>query len=306
MASAARKRSHSFIRRSTGDKIADVIIALVMLLLVCFFLYPLLNMVSISLSSEFAVLRADVTFYPIGFNPQAYSLIFQSRDLWRSFANTVFVAVAGCACSLVALSVAAYPLAYGDFYGKRLYTMFIMFTMWFSGGIIPTFLTITRLGLLNTHWSLILNALMSAYNIVIIRSYFQSIPLSIVESAKIDGANDFRILAQLIIPLSKPVLATVSLWVIVGHWNDYLNPLMFLSKRETFTLQMILKEMVLNAESSIYNISMVSEGSVAGAAALGQQTRNAVLVVAMIPMCILYPFIQRYFVGGVMLGSVKG
>ena len=302
----ARKKPRNFIRRSRGDKIADVIIALVMIILVAFFLYPLFNMISISLSSEFAVLRADVTFYPIGFNPQAYSLIFKSQDLWRSFANTCFVAIAGVICSLGALSLAAYPLAYGDFYGKKLYTVFIMFTMWFSGGIIPTFLNISRLGLYNSHWALILNALMSAYYIVIVRSYFQSIPISIVESAKIDGANDFRILVQLILPLSKPVMATVALWVIVGHWNDYLNPLMFLSKRENYTLQLILKEMVLSAESSIYNISMVSEGSVAGAAALGQQTRNAVLVVAMIPMCILYPFIQRYFVGGVMLGSVKG
>ena len=306
MVFAKGRRKRHYIRRSAGDKIADVIITLVMLLLLCFFLYPLMNMVSISVSNEVAVLRADVTFYPIGFNPQAYSLIFKSSELWRSFANSVYVALVGCVCSLVGLSMAAYPLAYGDFYGKRLYTMFIMFTMWFSGGIIPTFLTITKLGLYNTHWALILNVLMSAYYIVIVRSYFQSIPISIVESARIDGANDFRILAQLIIPLSKPVLATVSLWVIVGHWNDYLNPLMFISSRENYTLQMILKEMVLNAESSIHNISMTAEGSAAGSAALGQQTRNAVLVVAMIPMCILYPFIQRYFVGGVMLGSVKG
>ena len=150
-----------------------------------------------------------------------------------------------------------------------------------------------------------MNLLMSAYYVVIVKSYFQSIPVSIVESARIDGANDFRILFQLIIPLSKPVLATVSLWVIVSHWNDYLNPLMFLSSRENYTLQLILKELVLNAESSIHNVSMVSTSATGGAAALGQQTRNAVLVVAMLPMIVLYPFVQRYFVSGVMLGSVK-
>lgn len=300
-----KKRRQNFIRRSTGEKIADVILTLVMILLLCFFLYPLLNMISISFSDEYAVLRADVTFYPIGFNPQAYALIFQSQDIWRSLGNSCFVALVGCVCSLVGLCLAAYPLAYGQFYGKKLYNMMILFTMWFSGGIIPTFLTIMQLGLYNTHWALILNMLMSAYYIVIVRSYFQSVPISIVESARIDGANDFRILFQLIIPLSKPVLATVALWVIVGHWNDYLNPLMFLSSRENYTLQMVLKELVLSAESSIYNISMVATGSTGGAAALGQQTRNAVLVVAMIPMCILYPFVQRYFVSGVMLGSVK-
>lgn len=251
------------------------------------------------------MLRADVTFYPIGFNPQAYDLILQSEDLWRSIYNSTFVALVGCVCSLIGLSLAAYPLAFAQFYGKRLYNLLILFTMWFQGGIIPLFLTMQSLGLYNSLWSLILNLMLSAYNVVIVRSYFSGLPVSIVESARIDGANDFIILFRLIIPLSKPVLATVALWVIVGHWNDYLNPLMFLSDRQNYTLQLILKELVLNAESSIHNISVATSGSTAGAAALGQQTRNAVLVVAMIPMVILYPFVQRYFVGGVTLGAVK-
>lgn len=301
-----RRRNGEFIRRSTGDKIADAILNVVMFLMLCFILYPLLNMFSISLSNEYAVLRADVTFYPIGFNPQAYDLIFKNQDLWRSFGNSIFIAGVGCVLSLVGLCIAAYPLAYGNFYGKRAYSLFILFTMWFNGGIIPQFLTIRELGLYNTHWALILNMLLSAYNIVIVRSYFQSIPTSIVESARIDGANDFLILFKLIIPLSKPVLATVAMWIIVGHWNDYLNPLMFLSDRENYTLQMILKELVLNAESSIHNISMTGSKQTSGAVALGQQTRNAVLVVAMVPMLIVFPFVQRYFVSGVMLGSVKG
>lgn len=301
-----KRRRSDFIRRSPGEKIADGILLAVMILLLCFFLYPLLNMFSISLSDEFAVLRADVTFFPIGFNPQAYTLIFQSQDLWRSIGNSLFIAGVGCLCSLVGLCLAAYPLAFGEFYGKKIYSFLILFTMWFQGGIIPQFLTIQQLHLYDTLWALILNGLISAYNVVIVKSYFQSIPISIVESARIDGANDFRILFQLIIPLSKPVLATVALWIIVGHWNDYLNPLMFLSSRKNYTLQLILKELVLNAESSIHNVSAVSTTATGGAAALGQQTRNAVLVVSMIPMVILYPFVQRYFVSGIMLGSVKG
>lgn len=304
-AKLAHKHHGDFIRRSRGEKIADGVLLAFMILLLCFFLYPLLNMFSISLSDEYAVLRADVTFYPIGFNPQAYDLIFQSQDLWRSIGNSLFVAIVGCALSLAGLSLAAYPLAFAQFYGKKLYSFLILFTMWFQGGIIPQFLTIQQLGLYDSLWALIMNLLMSAYYVVIVKSYFQSIPVSIVESARIDGANDFRILFQLIIPLSKPVLATVSLWVIVSHWNDYLNPLMFLSSRENYTLQLILKELVLNAESSIHNVSMVSTSATGGAAALGQQTRNAVLVVAMLPMIVLYPFVQRYFVSGVMLGSVK-
>ena len=306
-AKAPRMKKGEFIRRSRGDRIADVCINIWMVLLLLFFLYPLLNMLSISISSDAAVLSGQVTFYPVGFNAGAYSLIFSYGDLWLSFGNTIFVAGVGCFLSLIFLCLAAYPLAFGGkFYGRRLYNLFILFTMWFNGGMIPLFLTIGQLGLQNSLWSLIFNGLMTAYYVVIVRSYFQSVPDSIVESARLDGANDFIILFRLIVPLSKPVLATVALWVIVGHWNDYLNPLMFLSSRDKYTLQLRLKEMVLNAETSTMNISMSKSSGANIAAALGQQTKNAVLVVAMIPMIILYPFIQRYFVGGVMLGSVKG
>lgn len=300
------RKSHGFIRRSRGEKIFNVCNIVFMVIFLAFILYPLLNMISISMSNEYAVLRAEVTFYPKGFNAQAYELIFQSTELWRSVFNSLFVAIVGCLCSLLLLSLAAYPLAFGDFYGKKAFNALILFTMWFSGGIIPTFLTIIQIGLYNSLWSLIVNGMLTAYNVVIVRSYFDSIPVSIVESAHIDGANDFRILFQLVLPLSKPVLATVALWVIVGHWNDYLNPLIFLSDRANYTLQLTLKEMVLNAESSIHNISMAKANTTGGAAALGQQVRNAVLVVSMIPMVILYPFVQRFFIGGVMLGSVKG
>ncbi len=301
-----RKKSGDFIRRSRGEKIFGGVNLFLMILLLCFFLYPLLNMLSISCSNEYAVLRAEVTFFPIGFNPQAYEMIFQTQELWRSVANSLFVALVGCVSSLIMLSLAAYPLAFAKFYGKKIYTFLILFTMWFNGGIIPTFLTIMQLGLYDSLWSLIFNSMVSAYYVVIVRSYFSSIPISVVESARIDGANDFKILFQLILPLSKPVLATVALWVIVGHWNDYLNALLFISSKENYTLQLVLKELVLNADSSIYNISMSSTVSTGGAVALGQQVRNAVLVVAMIPMVILYPFVQRYFVSGIMLGSVKG
>ena len=185
MAQTAAKPAHKhhgdFIRRSRGEKIADGVLLLFMILLLCFFLYPLLNMFSISLSDEYAVLRADVTFYPIGFNPQAYDLIFQSQDLWRSIGNSLFVAIVGCALSLAGLSLAAYPLAFAQFYGKKLYSFLILFTMWFQGGIIPQFLTIQQLGLYDSLWALIMNLLMSAYYVVIVKSYFQSSPVSIVD-----------------------------------------------------------------------------------------------------------------------------
>lgn len=303
---AKKRRYGEYIKRSRGEKAFNGFNILLMMLLCLFFLFPMLNVVSISLSNEYAVLRGDITIYPIGFNGQAYEKIFNNKDLWNSMFNSVFVAGVGCIAGLAALSIAAYPLAFGDFPGKKLYNVLILITMWFSGGIIPSFLTIARLGLHNSLWALILNTLITAYHVVIVRSYFESIPLSIVESARMDGANDFLILFKLIVPLSKPVLATVALWIIVGHWNDYLNALIFISGRDKYTLQLVLKELVLNAESSIYNVSAASSSDTAGAAALGVQVRNAVLVVSMIPMVILYPFAQRYFISGVTLGAVKG
>ena len=304
-----RKKGHEgdFIKRSRGEKIFNVCNIVFMVLLLIFLLYPVLNVVSISVSNETQVMAANVTFYPIGFNPQAYTTIFKDQSLWHSIWNTVFVAGVGCVLSLVALSIAAYPLAFGDFYGKKFYTMAIMFTMWFQGGIVPMFLTMQALGLYDNLWALILNGLISAYNVVIIRSYFTSIPMSVIESARIDGANDFRILFRLVIPLSKPVLATVALWVIVGHWNDYMNPLILVSSTSNKTLQLELKSMVLAAESSTSNLATLSKTeSMKGVAALNTQIKNAVLVVSMVPMIAIYPFIQRFFVSGVMLGSVKG
>jgi putative aldouronate transport system permease protein len=293
------------IRRTGGEKIFAALNCLVMGVLVAAFLYPLLNMAAISLSGDLAVLRAEVTFFPIGFTTAPYRKIIANALLWRSIFNTVFVALAGCVLSLVMISVAAYPLAFADFYGKKLYTALIIFTMWFSGGIIPTFMTIRSLGLHNSLWSLIVNGLLTGYYVVIARSYFQSIPISMVESARIDGANDYGILFRIIIPLSKPVLATIALWVIVGHWNDYLQPLIFLSDRNKYTLQLVLKEIVLKSESSLYGLSAASSSNFEGVADLGPQVRNAALVVSMIPMIAFYPFVQRYFVSGIMLGAVK-
>lgn len=293
------------MKLSLGERVFAAVNYGIMGLLLASFLYPLLNMAAISLSGDVPVLRSEVTFYPIAFTLAPYRKIIANVLLWRSIFNTIFVAFAGCALSLVMISLAAYPLAFADFYGKKLYTALIIFTMWFSGGIIPTFMTIRNLGLHNSLWSLIVNGLLTGYYVVIARSYFQSIPLSLVESARIDGANDYGILFRIIIPLSKPVLATIALWVIVGHWNDYLQPLIFISGRNRYTLQLVLKEIVLNSESSLYGLSAAASSNYEGVADLGPQVRNAALVVSMIPMIIFYPFVQRYFVSGIMLGAVK-
>jgi len=268
------------------------------------FLYPFVNMIAISLSGSLNVLRGEITFYPIGMNLGAYEMVLANKALWRSYANTITIAGLGCGCSLLALSFAAYPLAFSNFYGKRIYNFLILFTMWFSGGMIPTFLVIQNLGLVDSKWALVLNLLLSGYYVIIVRSYFEGIPLSLVECSRIDGANDFQILFRVVIPLSKPVLATVALWVIVAHWNDYFYPLMFIRKFENQTLQMVLKDIVLKSDAMMYE--MTSSGGLDAIGAVSDQVKNAVLFVSLAPMLMIYPFLQRYFVGGVMLGAVKG
>lgn len=300
------KKTGNTIRLTRSEKIFAAVNYFVMSLFLVSFLYPLFNLAAVSLSSDVPVLRAAVTFYPKEFTLAPYEKIIANTMLWRSMFNTLFVAIAGAAVSLAAISVAAYPLAFAKFYGKKVYMGLIIFTMWFNGGIIPTFMTIRNLGLLNSLWALIINGLMTGYYVVIARSYFQSIPVSMVESARIDGANDYGILFRIIIPLSKPVLATIALWVIVAHWNDYLNALIFISDRDKYTLQRVLKEVVLGMDASLYGLSAATKESYAsGVADLGPQVRNAALVVSMIPMIIIYPFVQRYFISGIMLGAVK-
>ena len=283
----------------------DAVLLALMLVLALQIVVPLVHVLAMSLSTQKEYLDTPLLLMPMKPTLSAYDALFADGRIWIGYRSTLSLVALAVPLNLFLTTSLAYGLSRGHFPGRRLLMYMIVFTMLFQGGIIPLFLTMQSLGLYNSLWSLILNLMLSAYNVVIVRSYFSGLPVSIVESARIDGANDFIILFRLIIPLSKPVLATVALWVIVGHWNDYLNPLMFLSDRQNYTLQLILKELVLNAESSIHNISVATSGSTAGAAALGQQTRNAVLVVAMIPMVILYPFVQRYFVGGVTLGAVK-
>lgn len=288
------------IRKSWAERLFDAVVHLVLILFALMIILPFMNLFSISISDELAIMGGKVTILPVGLSWQSYIKVFQTRSIMNAYGNTIVVAIGGCALSLLMTSIAAYPLAYGDFAGKRLYNILIMVTMWFSGGMIPSFVVMSNLGLVDTHLSLILSALISAYNVLILRTFFTSIPKSLVESAHIDGANDYRILMQIIIPLSKAGLATIGLWVFVGHWNDYMTPLLYLRTIDKYTLQLVLREMVLTSESS--SLMELMEGN---RTALPEQLKHAAIVVAMVPVLAIYPFAQRYFVSGVLLGSVK-
>ena len=293
-------------KRSASQRAFTVFNTVLMILFMAVILYPVLNMFAISLSEDTPVLTGSVTFYPKGLDLNAYEKAFQNRMLMRSYLNTIIISVAGCLCSLVFTSLAAYPLAFGDFYGKKIISFLIMFTMWFGAGMIPTFMVVRMLHLIDNMLSLVLVSLISAYNTIILRNYYESIPMSLVESGYLDGANDFQVLLHIVTPMAKPSLAIIALWVVVGHWNDFFNPLIYLNSTDKYTLQLVLRDIVLEATGTeIYGMNQTTVDGLSHTA-ISEQTKNAVVFLATVPMLILYPFLQKYFVKGMMLGAVKG
>ena len=284
-----------------------IINAAVMILFMIIIMYPILNMLAISLSEDTAVLTGRVTVYPMGLDLGAYEKAFQNRLLMRSYLNTILVAAGGCVCSLVLTSMAAYPLAYGTFYGKKLISFLIMFTMWFSAGMIPTYMVVRNLNLIDNLFSLVLVSLVSAYHTIILRNYYESIPASLVESGYLDGANDFQILGHIITPMAKPALAIIALWVVVGHWNSFFAPLIYINSMEKYTLQLVLRDIVINATGiELYGMNPTAIENGISEAAISEQTKNAVVFLSILPMLVLYPFLQKYFVKGMLIGAVKG
>ena len=293
-------------KRTVSQKCFTIFNTLFMIIFMILILYPVLNILAISLSEDTAVLTGSVTFYPMGLDLSAYEKAFTNRLLLSSYMNTVLVAVTGCIFTLIFTSMAAYPLAFCDFYGKKVVSFMIMFTMWFSAGMIPSFMVVKTLGLGNTLASLVIVSLISAYNTIILRNYYESIPASLVESAYLDGANDFGVLAKIITPMAKPALAIIALWSVVGHWNDFFAPLIYINDTKKYTLQLVLRDIVLEASGTeLYGMSTTTvEGS--SHSAISEQTKNAVVFLAMVPMLVIYPFLQKYFVKGMMIGAVKG
>ena len=297
---------HTAGKKTFSQKLFIVANTTFMILFMIVILYPVLNIFAISLSEDTPVLTGRVTVYPIGWDTTAYENAFNNRMLLRSYVNTVLLAIVGSGLSLVLTSLAAYPLAYCEFYGKKVISFLIMFTMWFSAGMIPTFMVIRNLGLINSMLSLIFLHLISAYNTIILRNYYESIPHALVESAYLDGANDFQVLIKIVTPMAKPSLAIILLWCIVGHWNDFFNPLIYLNSTDKYTLQLVLRDIVLEASGT--ELFGMTNTTLDGAShsAISEQTRNAVVFLAMVPMLIIYPFLQKYFVTGMMIGAVKG
>lgn len=291
------------IKRSLGEKVFDVLNILFMIGLMVATLYPFLYVAFASVS-EVPKLTAHqgVLYRPLGFSLKAYAAVFADNKVLMGYANTIFYVVVGTALNLAMTVLGAYGLSKRNLYWGKIIMFVIIFTMFFGGGLIPTFLLVKGIGLYNSRMALIIPGLISTWNLIIMRTYFQSIPESLQESAKIDGANDFRILLRVILPLSGPVLAVITLFYGVGHWNSWFNAMVYLRDRKLYPLQLILREILIISES----ISTSGDTHELDKIGIAETIKYATIIVATVPILLVYPFLQKYFVKGVMIGAIKG
>ncbi len=270
-------------------------------------LYPVANVFSISLSHPNEVARG-ITWLPRRLDLSAYEFIADHPMIGVGYRNSLIYLVVGTTVNLIMTCMCAYPLSKKHLVGRKFVMMLIVFTMFFSGGLIPTYLLVRALGMVNTMWALIIPGAIAAYNMIILRTFFQSIPADLEESAFLDGAGRWRILASIVLPLSKAGLAAIGLFYALGHWNSYFNALIYLNDAEKYPLTMIVRDIVLQ---EVVLKRQELEGDVFDAerearfAAYTQNFRYATVFVSIIPMLIVYPFLQRYLVQGVMIGSLK-
>lgn len=292
------------IKLSNGEKIFQAI-AVVFVSLMCFtMLYPFIHQLSISLSTPKEAVRMGFHFYPKEFSYEAYKLAFQSYGLWNGFANSMFRTVVGTVLSLVFMLMAAYPLSKKDFPLRKFYTMLIIFTMFFGGGLIPTFLLIRGIGLYDSIWVYILPGLISTFYMLILRNFLMSTPRELEDSAKMDGANEFQIVLKIIIPLSKPVLATLGLWTAVNHWNAWFDSLIYIQDSSKQVLQIFLRKLVI--ENNTSDLNQIIQTGYENRNVSPESVKAAVLMITILPMVALFPYLQKFFTKGIMVGSLKG
>ena len=296
--------------RTRGDKIFDFCNVIFMLLVLLVALYPLYFTVIASLSSPYEVMRGNVILAPKGFTIDAYRNVFMNDDIWIGYRNSTFYTIVGTLYALCLTIPCGYVLSRKELPGKNLFMVYFMITMYFSGGMIPSYLLVKELKLLNTPWALILGG-MSVYNMIITRTFYKnSIPDELYEAAKIDGANEYRTFFQVALPLSKSIIAVIALYVMVGIWNSYFNALLYVTNQDLYPLQLILRNiLLLNEQMKLIDVSAMDEDMIADAnkrALMAEGMKYSLIFISSLPMLIAYPFVQKHFVKGVMIGAVKG
>jgi putative aldouronate transport system permease protein len=291
--------NNRLVKDTKADKVFMGFNYIFVILSVAIVLYPLIYIISASISNPQAVNSGEMWLFPKGFTMEGYKTILQNNSIWRGYLNTIYYTVLGTSINLIVTLPAAYALSRPDFYGHKTFTTFMLITMFVSGGLIPSYLLVKNLHMLNTVWALVLPGAVSVYNIVVTRTFFQTtIPREMEEAAIIDGCSDFKLFFKIILPLSTPIIAVMALFYGVGHWNSYFS-----------ALQMVLREiLVLNDMSSTPTGGMTAEMAelMYSKQQLAAIIKYGVMIVSTLPIIVVYPFLQKYFVKGMMVGSVKG
>ncbi len=272
-------------------------------------LYPLIYVVSASFSDPYKVSSGEMWLLPKGFTLEGYKRLFNYSEIWLSYLNTIYYTVVGTAFNLAVTLPCAYSLSRKDFQGKGLIMLIIVITMFFSGGLIPSYINIKNLKLLNTRLIIIIGGATSAYNIIVSRTFFSTtIPIELQEASKIDGCSNWKLFLKIVLPLSKPLIAVMALFFGVGHWNSYFGPMIYLRDRKLFPLQLILREILIQSKVSAEMVAVDSDMALAveELARISEMIKYTSIIVATVPMLVLYVFLQKYFVKGVMIGAIKG
>jgi len=292
------------IKQSMGERVFDLVNGLIMIVLMIITLYPLLYVlfVSFSVPGEYMRYGGNLLWRPLGFSLASYKEVFRNPNIWSGYRNTLFIVAVGLVFNMIFTISGAYVLSRPQLMLRRFLSLFTLFTMYFSGGMIPTYLNVRNLGLAGSIWSLIIPVSVNTFNLIIMRTAFEGVPQSLEESAKIDGAPQLTILVRIMIPLVVPTIAVLVLYYGVFHWNSWFNALIYIRKRELYPLQLILREMIIqNSAAASMNLSGADDGAL-----ISETIKYATIIVATVPILCLYPLLQRFFVKGVMVGAVKG
>ena len=299
------KKNSNHIRYSTSDKILQAVVYTLVILLLVIIIYPLVYVVSSSFSSGSAVSSGRVLLWPVEFSLDGYEAVFAYKQIWVGYKNTVFYTIVGTCLNLVLTVMAAYPLSRANFQGKGIYMTIFMITMFVSGGLIPNYILMTQLKLTNTRAALILSGALSVYNMTIMRTFFRSsIPGDLLDAAKIDGITDIGYLFKIVLPLSKAIISVICLYYAVAHWNSYFNAMLYLRDSTLEPLQTVLRSILISGKVDLSNIT--DPEMLAKMQGMQDLMKNAIIVVSSVPMLVAYPFVQKFFEKGVMIGSVKG
>jgi ABC-type glycerol-3-phosphate transport system permease component len=294
------------MKLSFSDKIFYVLDYILLFLCGAVVLIPLLNIFAQSLSDPQSVLAGRVILWPRNFTLETFKLILRNRNIMTGYINTLYYASFGTVINLFLTIMCAYPLSRGDFVGRNFLMLIFAFTMMFGGGMIPTYIVIKNLGLLDTRWVMLLPSAMTVWNMILARTFFQNtIPAELYESAEIDGASDVKTLVSIVIPLSTPIIAVLTLFYAVSvHWNSYFDAMMYLKSQNHFNIQLILRNAITNISTLLNQSGDLTD--MEQTLAYAESSKYVIIVISMLPVLVIYPFVQKYFIKGIMIGAIKG